>query len=192
MSFLFKIQDKVVFPNPETLLISPFKEIWERDTDPDKHQAIKELTYVEFITSMLKSNPYREYQDDRKDIVLRQDIIKDDTWQPDELIEQAIEKIKEFQTEGSLTYNYWIANKNVLEKQIEFFNTVDIGERNFKTGNPIYKPKDIPDAVSTAEKVLTTINALKSKVDEELFESTKTRGEKVISPFADPSSLRKK
>ena len=46
MSFLFKIQDKVVFPNPETLLISPFKEIWERDTDPDKHQAIKELNEV--------------------------------------------------------------------------------------------------------------------------------------------------
>lgn len=56
-------------------------------------------------------------------------------WQPDELIQQAIEKIKEFQTEGSLTYTYWIANKNVLEKQIEFFNTVDIGERNLKTGN---------------------------------------------------------
>ena len=192
MSYLFKIQDKVVFPNPETLLISPFKEIWERDTDPDKHQAIKEFTYIEFSTSMLKSNPYREYQDDRKDIVLRQDIIKDDTWQPDELIQQAIEKIKEFQTEGSLTYTYWIANKNVLEKQIEFFNTVDIGERNLKTGNPIYKPKDIPDAVATAEKVLTTINALKNKVDEELFESTKTRGEKIISPFADPNSLRKK
>ena len=192
MAFLFEINDRAVYPNAETLMIHPFSEIWERDSSPGKEIAIQEFAYMEFMVSMLKSNPYREYQDERKELVIRQEIIKELDWQPDELVELGMQKLVEFQTEGSLTYRYWLANKTALEKQIEFFEQVDINERNPKTFSPIYKPKDIPDAVSNAEKVLTTINALKSKVDEELFESAKMRSQKVISPFADPNSLGRK
>lgn len=192
MAFLFQINDKAVYPNPETLMIYPFSDIWERDTSPGKEIAIQEFAYMEFMVSMLKSNPYREYQDDRKEIVIRQEVIRELDWQPDELVQAGMDKLREFQTEGSLTYRYWISNKVALEKQIEFFEQVDINERNPKTFAPIYKPKDIPDAVANAEKVLTTINALKTKVDEELFESAKTRSQKVISPFADPNSLNRK
>ena len=31
MAYLFKVEGKTVYPNDEVLLISPFKEIWERD-----------------------------------------------------------------------------------------------------------------------------------------------------------------
>ena len=190
MSYLFTINDKVVFPNPETLLIYPFKDIWERDSSPGKEVALQEFAYIEFMVSMMKSNPFREYPEDKKDSVIKNEVIADKDWQPDELILKGMEKIVQFQTDGSLTYRYWMSNKAALEKQIEFFESVDVNERNFKTGNPIYKPKDIPDAVANAEKVLTTINALKTKVDEEIFESSKMRSDKIISPFADPNSLR--
>lgn len=192
MAFLFQINDRAVYPNAETLMIHPFSEIWERDSSPGKEIAIQEFAYMEFMISMLKSNPYREYQDERRELVIRQEIIKELDWEPDDLVQLGMQKLIEFQTEGSLTYRYWMANKTALEKQIEFFEQVDINERNPKTFAPIYKPKDIPDAVSNAEKVLTTINALKSKVDEELFESAKMRSQKVISPFADPNSLGRK
>ena len=190
MSFLFTIQDKAVFPNPETLLLHPFSEIWERDPSPKKEVAIQEFAYIEFMTSMMKSNPYREYNEDRKELQIRQEIIVEIGWEPDDLVKAGMAKIIEIQTQGSLTYRYWMSSKAALEKQIQFFEDVDINERNPKTFAPIYKPKDIPDAVANAEKVLTTINALKSKVDEELFESSKMRSDKVISPFADPNSLR--
>ena len=61
MAFLFQVTDRAVFPNPETLLISPFKDIWERDESTNKTVAIQEFAYIEFMTSMLKSNPYRQY-----------------------------------------------------------------------------------------------------------------------------------
>lgn len=82
-----------------------------------------------------------------------------------------------------------MSNKAAIEKMIDFFNNFDIDERNFKSGMPIYKPKDITSAVADAEKTLTTLNALKSKVDKEVFEISKTRSDKQISPFANPSSL---
>ena len=36
MAYLFQINGRAVFPNAETILISPFKDIWERDLSKDK------------------------------------------------------------------------------------------------------------------------------------------------------------
>lgn len=189
-AFLFQINGKAVFPNAETLLIYPFKDIWERDKTEEKVNAIQELAYIEFMTSMLKSNPYREYPDDKKEEVIMKEVITQMDWKPDELVQAGMDYIIEKQMEGSITYRYWLSNKTAIEKMITFFNNFDIDERNPKTFMPIYKPKDITSAVAEAEKILTTINALKQKVEEELYESNKTRSGKVISVFADPNSLK--
>lgn len=189
-AYLFQINGKAVFPNPETLLIYPFKDIWERDLTPDKVNAIQEFAYIEFMTSMLKSNPYREYPEDKKEEIIRKEIITQIDWNPDELIVAGMNYIIEKQKEGSITYTYWLSNKAAIEKMINFFNNFDIDERNPKTFMPIYKPKDITSAVADAEKTLTTLNALKNKVEEELYESNKTRSGKVISVFANPDSLK--
>lgn len=182
MSFLFEINNKIVYPKPETLLIEPFSNIWNRDKSKNKEVAIQEFTYIEFITSMLKSNPYREYPEEKKEEILKKDIFKNEKWKADELVFQGINKIKLLQTEGSITYSYWMANKNAIEKMIDFFNTFSMSEVN-KMGMPIYKPKDITGAVSDAEKTLTTVNSLKAKVDEEVFQITKNKSDKTISTF---------
>ena len=190
MAFLFQVTDRAVFPNAETLLISPFKDIWERDNSTTKEVAIQELTYVEFMTSMLKSNPYRQYPEGKKDEVIREAVIRIENWQPDELIVQAMNTIIRLQQEGSTTYNYYISAKKAAEKMQDFFINVDINERNFKNGNPIWKPGDITRALNDTEKVLQNLKALEKKVEEELYENAKIKGDKEISPFADPSSIK--
>ena len=54
---------------------------------------------------------------------------------------------------------------------------------------PLYKPKDVTTTVNDTEKVLQNLSALQEKVDNELFETTKTKGQKIVSPFANPDSL---
>lgn len=190
MSFLFQIRSNAVYPNPETLLIEPFKTIWERDTSEKKEIAIQEYGYMEFMTSMLKSNPYREYPPDRKEEVIRQDIIRIENWEPDKYVKAGIDKIIEFQEDGSITYVYWMSNKNAAEKLIKFFNNFSMSETNPKTGMPVYKPKDITSAIADAEKTLKTLASLKDKVDEEVYESMRNKGGKEISPFAKVESFR--
>lgn len=190
MAFLFQVDNKVVFPNPETLLIYPFKDIWERDKSKGKETALREFAYIEFITSMKKSNPYRQYPESRKQDVVQKATIGDKNWKPDKLIVEGMKKIKKFQEEASTTYNYYISAKNAIETMTDFFNNVDLNERNFKTGNPIYKPADITRAFNDLERNLANLKALEKKVEEELFEETRTRSDKQISPFANPSSLR--
>lgn len=190
-AYLFEINGKAVFPKETTLLLSPFKDIWERDESKDKEIAIMEFGYIEFMTSMLNSNPYREYPDEKRHDVLMHEYIINKDWEPDELVNKGMEFIINKQMEGSVTYRYWMSNKAAIEKMIDFFNNFDIDERNPKTFMPIYKPKDITSAVTDAEKTLTTVDALKKKVEEELYESNKMRSGKVVSPFANPDSLRK-
>src|SRR5690606_16084747 len=109
MSLLFSIKGKAVFPNEETLLIEPFKSIWNRDKSKDKNIAIQEFAYIEFTTSMLRSNPYREYPDDRKEDIVKKELFGDDSWQPDSLILEAKRVIDTFQEEGSISYRFWLA-----------------------------------------------------------------------------------
>lgn len=189
MAVLFVVEGNLVRPNAETLLLSPFREIWKRDKSRSKEKALEEFAYIEFVSSMRKTNPYRQYPQSKKAEIVKEAVITQSNWKPDELIEKAISRINDYQRKGSTTYSYYMAAKNAAEKMQDFFNTVNITEVNPKTLNPVYKPRDITSALNDTEKVLSNLKALEKKVEEELFEETKSRSNKTVSPFADPSSL---
>lgn len=189
MAQLFDINDKIVFPYAETLMVSPFKEIWERDKSKGKEIALKEFAYIEFVASMRKTNPYKGYSEKDKPNKIKDDLFKGMKWQPDALVLQGISKVKEFQMEASVTYSYFLAVKESVEKIKDFLKTVNLGERNFKTGMPVYKPKELTSALVDTEKVLANLKSIESKVEEELFDETRNKANKEISPFADPESL---
>ena len=189
MAQLFDINDKIVFPYAETLMISPFKEIWERDKSKEKEIALKEFAYMEFVASMRKTNPYKGYSEKEKPQKVMKDLFKDAKWQPDNLVQQGIAKVKEFQMEASVTYSYFLAVKESVEKIKDFLRSVNLAERNFKTGMPVYKPKELTSALVDTEKVLANLKSIESKVEEELFDETRNKANKEISPFADPESL---
>ena len=188
MAFLFTVENKTVKPYDETLQISPFKEIWERDTLPNKEYALEDFTYIEFMSRMLKTNPYRGYSPDKRKEVLKRDIITKEGWEEDELILQGLEKMRMFQQEASPTFTLYTSALNAKSKLEKFLDDFDFNERT-RTGTLILKPKDATGALLDVDKVTTSLNALKKKVEEELFESVKVRGQKSISPFADPNSL---
>lgn len=191
MAYLFKVENLIVKPTDEILQISPFKEIWERDKSPRKEVALQEFTYIEFIISALATNPYKGYSTDKREEVVRRDVIKDPDWEPDELIEKGIEKIEEFQTEGSMFYSLYksaVVGKDKLEN---FFNTFSMTEKNIKSGNPVYKPRDITNAILDLDKTIVSLESLGKKVEESLFETAKIRGQKSLSPFASPDIVNR-
>ena len=188
MSWLFKIEGKKVFPNTETLLTPPFKEIWERDKSEDKWTAMKEFAYIEFMTSQLKSNPYKGYSDEIRDVKLREDIIQDTEWEPDFLIKLGMEKINLIQTEGSKSYSLLLSANKAVDSVKKFLDDIDLTVTTDK-GALVLKPKDVTGALADLDKVVTNLSNLKKKVEEDLFEVVKTRANKIISPFANPNSI---
>lgn len=191
MSLLFTVESKVVSPTTQVLLIPPFKEIWERDTSTDKRYAIEDFSYIEFMASIQKSNPYSGYAEHQRPEKIIKDVITRENWdQEDPLLVQGIAKLKEFQAEASVTYNYYMAAKSAAEKMQMFFINFSMSDVNLRTGAPIFKPKDITSALNDTSRVLENLNTLREKVDNEVFEEIKKKGQKVVSPFADPSSLK--
>jgi hypothetical protein len=191
MSLLFTVESKVVSPNTESLLIPPFKEIWERDTTKDKRYAIEDFSYIEFMASIQKSNPYSGYPEHQRPEKIIKDIITRAEWdQEDPLLIAGIAKLKEFQVEASVTYNYYMSAKVAAEKMQQFFINFSMNQVNERTGAPIFKPRDITSALNDTSRVLENLNTLREKVDNEVFEEVKKKGQKIVSPFADPSSLK--
>ena len=189
MSYLFKIEDKIVQPTEEALLISPFKEIWERDKSKGKEIALKEFAFIEFTVSLLASNPYKGYSESIRDTVVIEDLFKGEKWIPDSLIKQGQYKFEVFQKEGSQSYPLYKSSIKAKDNLVKFLESVDLTEKNFKTGMPIYKPKELTSALLDVDKVTASLDALRKKVEEELYESAKIKGQKEISVFAKIESL---
>lgn len=182
MAYLFTIENNVAKPNTETLLISPYKEIWERDKSEDKAKAIREFTFIELMSSKKKSNPYSGYSDEVRFERLKEYLFNS-KWKPDSLIEQGLVKINTFQREASPTFQYYVDSLEAAEKTRKFLREIDLGEKNERTGNPLYKPKDVTSAIADTEKIIQTLSLLKEKVDQELFDTVKTKGNKQINPL---------
>lgn len=186
---IFFVEGKLVAPTAQILLISPFKEIWERDATPEKKVGYAEFAYIEFMTSIKKNNPYRGYHGKVKSTKIRSQVVQLEDWEPDVLVQEAIEVIKEFLTEGSEYYRFYISAKLSLQKMEDFFNTFDMTQVNERTGNPIYKPKDITGALKDTLGAMQTLSAVKKHVDEDSYESVKKKAGKKISVFADTDSI---
>lgn len=182
MALLFIVENGVAKPSTEALLLSPYKEIWERDRLKDKPQAIKEFTYIEFMVSQLETNPFNGYADEVRHDILKSKLFNEE-WKPDKLIEQGMAELETFQREGSATYSYYISVLKASQKMKNFFDSFDMNEKNERTGLPIYKPSDITRAMIDTDKVLQNIHSMKRKVEQEVFEQTKTKGNKSINPF---------
>ena len=190
MSLLFKVERRRVIPNTETLLLYPFKDIWERDTSKEKKLATEDLSYIEFCTSVKNTNPYAGMPKSQVEAVVRKDVISREDWQEDQLIKDGKAYLDKMQREGSPTYNYYMSAKKAAEKMQDFFDNFDLTKDiNVKTGNPMYKPGDITRALNDTSKILKNLDDLKQKVDNEIFESTKEKGGRKESPLADPNTI---
>lgn len=181
MAYLFTVENSVVKPNAETLLIQPYKEIWDRDKSKDKHVALMEFTFIEFMASKKKTNPYAGYSDEERYEKLKRIYFEDD-WKPDATVEAGLVEMHEFQMKASVTYRYYIATVQAAEKLRTFFQEFDIMETNEK-GALLYKPSDITRAINDTDKILQNLMAMKERVEQELFEQTKTKGNKTINHF---------
>jgi hypothetical protein len=186
MSKLFIIENNVCKPNPEVLLITPFKEIWEADADEHKGEAINKFTFMEFYASKAASNPYAEYDDRRRLEELSQQYLGECYFRypqdvPLDLV-HGISKIEEFQEEGSASMRLYKGNLISVNKMLEFLNDFDPSEKTM-SGGLVIKPADITNNVAKAMDAMISLETMRKKVQQEMLESSKTKGGKQISSY---------
>lgn len=181
---LFVVEGDVVKPTEHALLIPPYSEIWDRDTSPRKERAIMELTYIEFMCSYKKSNPFKGYSDELKAEEIKEKVFKgEDIDTSDELIQEGIELYEKLRVEASPIMQYFLSTKKAAEKMRIWLETFDMTKTNPRNGMPLYKPREITSALKDTYDVMKTLDNLEKKVNEQLFENIRTTKDKPINPF---------
>jgi len=184
MAHLFVIQDGIVSPTPECLLIHPFGAISKRDKSVKKSHSSLEFTYIEFYCSYKKENPYAGYTDDRiRHTKILQGIFPDNPdWLPDPLVNDGIMVYADFQHNASPSLKYYEATDKALETLRNYWETLDMTKAT-KTGMLINKPSDVARGLKETAGLLAQNADLLIKVQQELLSNNKTRGNRIINHF---------
>jgi hypothetical protein len=179
---VFHIEQGIVKPTPEILMISPFKEIWARDKTVKKEKALKEFAYIEFFVSYKKSNPFCGFPPQDRHRKICETVLHNISYIPDELVKQGMDVYKDWQENASPSLRFYKSVVKANEKLVTFAETIDLNERDVK-GSAVYKPNDITSITSKAYENLKTLTLMKEKVEQELFEASKTRSNRTINVF---------
>lgn len=150
-----------------------FRYLWDRDTDIDKDNAVREISYIVFLCDESLNNPYRAYKEGDRERVLLRDFIKDKKWKADKHIEDAIKKYLEAtQTTNSRLLK---AAKNAAEKLAGYFDMIDFNEVD-KDGKYLFSAKELASNLAAVGNIVKSLHQLEEMVKKEQLETNTVRG----------------
>jgi hypothetical protein len=181
---IFIVHENLVVPTPEILTIKPFKDIWDSDTTKKKDIAISKFSYIEFMCSYKKNNPFIGYSnlEERSNKILEVLPVSDGVLDDDNVL-LAIEWYNDTQTKASPAIRFYNASVHAADKMKDFLNTIDLTTTTPRTGAPLYKLADITRGLKDVADVVKTLNSLKAKVYLEIFEDSKGKSGREINYF---------
>lgn len=180
---LFEITGSHVYPSTHALLLKPYKDIWENDTSPNKEDSIKWFTYIEFLCSPKKSNPFYGYIDkEMRAKKVKIEVFGDEDYMiPMDLMMATIAYEEHLKT-SSPAYEILIAGETVANKLNTFLKELNPSQKT-TTGGLLLKPKEIYTALAEIPKAIKAMAEARDKVNEELKEDSKTRNNRQIGYF---------
>lgn len=164
--FLFdNSTNSVVVNEPEVLLIKEFAALWNNDRnktkgDPKgikKTRAYRELTYIWLMLDW--TSPYVDFDEqERHQECLKDAGLTDKEWNdPD--FRAACRKYRELQN-SSRALKLIKSAQGVVDKITDYFNNINIEERDPATGKPIFKTKDVMAELSNVSNVVEQLKTL--------------------------------
>lgn len=164
--FLFdNSTNSVVVNEPEVLLIKEFAALWNNDRnktkgDPKgikKTRAYRELTYIWLMLDW--TSPYVDFDEqERHQECLKDAGLTEKEWNdPD--FRAACRKYRELQN-SSRALKLIKSAQGVVDKITDYFNNIDIEERDPITGKPIFKTKDVMAELSNVSNVVEQLKTL--------------------------------
>jgi len=170
---VFDIISGEVVIDPSRLIIPEFKTLWTRDKSKDKHMAAKEIAYITFRFDLSADNPYRGYTEYEKDLVLKKDLFNNPNWEPDEAVNEAIEKFKKLME----TTNTWVllGAKKAAEELAKWFEQIDFTKLD-GYGKPIFSARELSSNLKEVGNIVKSLAQLEDMVRKEQLDKTTTRG----------------
>lgn len=167
---IFDLIDNNVKVSPEILTIKAFKDIWDNDKSKNKDLAYKDFTYIYHMCDY--NSPYSNYPVETRGESIKQEVIGDDKYKVNKLIEEGISQYKTL-IETPLT-RLLEASKKKIDDIVDLFN--DSEPENMGEAEKAAKVMEKIGAISAGLKSLEE----QVKKEKESFTS-RIRGDKNVN-----------
>ena len=164
--FLFdNSANEVTINEPEILLIREFAALWEPSRNKTKEdpkgskrtRAFREFTYIWLMCDW--ASPYSDYtEQERHEEAMKDAKLTEKEW-TDPTFRAACRKYRELQN-SSRSLKLIKAAQDVVDKITDYFETLDLQERDPVSGKPIFKTKDIMAELSNVSDVIEQLKTL--------------------------------
>lgn len=180
---LFQIHNNKLEIVPETLTIKEFREIWQRDKSKEKSQALDDLAWIYWMGDY--QSPYLSLGTEERSKEVINDILVNKKYKPDTLVKEGLNRYDSAQE--TITMKNLKSVREAANRIRDFFNKPDILEITNNNGTPLYKPKDITNAIKEYVSVMNSIDDWEKKVrSEESISGEVIRGGGSAGDFEDP------
>ena len=156
----------------EALLIRPIRRLWNADRSERKEKFYQQMSYLYFMVSPQSTYSYILDLDERSKTIIEQEGLPHD-FQPSQFLTEAMQIYKQH----TVTVSQKLLNDALVgaDKVGKFLREVDLTEEDDK-GKPKYQVSTITAALKNIEGIVSTIQNLQKKVEQELEDNGKARG----------------
>lgn len=164
--FLFdNSANEVTINEPEILLIREFADLWDLSRNKTKEdpkgskrsRAYREFTYIWLMCDW--ASPYSDYTEQERHTEAMKDARLTEKEWTDPTFRAACRKYRELQN-SSRSLKLIKAAEDVVDKITDYFETLDLQERDPISGKPIFKTKDVMAELSNVSDVVEQLKAL--------------------------------
>lgn len=164
--FLFNnATNEIVVNEPEIMLVKEFSNLWEparnktkKDPKGEKRtRAFRELAYIWLMCDW--ASPYADYSEqERHEECLKDAGLTEKEW-ADPTFREAVRKYRDLQN-ASRSLKLIKSTQQVVDKIIDYFDTIDLQERDPVTSKPVYKVKDVMAEMNTIPQLVEDLKQL--------------------------------
>jgi len=179
---LIKIENFQLTIADEALLVKPIRKLWNQDRSASKEQFYKQMSYLYFMVDPRSTYSYILNENERAKTIIEQEGL-DKNFTPSPLLQEAMEIYKKHTvTPSQELLNAALVAANTVST---FLKNPDILNEEDDKGRPKYQISAITTALKNVEGIVTSLQNLQSKVENELTEQSKARGSQELTIFDD-------
>lgn len=169
---LIRYEDFQIKLADEAFLVRPIRRLFNADRSERKEQFWRQMSYLYFMTDPRSTYSYILDEEERSRTIIDQEGLPKD-FKPSEFLLEAMEIYKKH----TITVSQKLLSDALVAADTvgTFLRTVNLNEEDDK-GRPKYQISQITAALGKLESIVTTIQSLQRKVDQEVTESGKARG----------------
>ena len=168
---LFKFEGYNVSVEPEAIMLSPFKAIWDRDKHKDKRMALQELSFIYFMGDPRSDYQYIVDEEEREKEVAK-GLGMPATWKKDKVVQKALDFYNSFKpASAGLLEDTRVA----VNKLRELLRNIDLGAEDDK-GRPIYTLNTVTATIKQIPGLVKDLDEAERTLAKDIIEQARARG----------------